>query len=81
MDLKSLVLKMSKLVSSFLCLVIPLVGWSQPTREIFQKQTYSKKGSSVNFRILNPANSDATKKYPVVLYLPGVGEQGKIIYN
>jgi predicted esterase len=36
----------------------------------------SAKGDSLPYRLMLPANYDPTKKYPVVLYLHGMGERG-----
>ncbi|GAB5554691.1 MAG: hypothetical protein Sapg2KO_42820 [Saprospiraceae bacterium] len=36
----------------------------------------SKKGSKLNYRILYPKNFDQSKKYPLVLFLHGMGERG-----
>ncbi len=42
----------------------------------YQKKVYEKKGDSLPYRLLLPKNYDATKKYPLVLFLHGSGERG-----
>ncbi len=36
----------------------------------------SAKGDTLPYRMMKPANYDPTKKYPIVLYLHGMGERG-----
>jgi len=44
---------------------------------LFQKKIYrSTSGQELNYRILYPENYDASKKYPVLLFLHGAGELG-----
>ncbi|UBM60440.1 prolyl oligopeptidase family serine peptidase [Marinilongibacter aquaticus] len=43
----------------------------------FQKQSFtSKEGFTLNYRILFPENYEASKAYPVLLFLHGAGERG-----
>lgn len=42
----------------------------------FKKETFVSGSDTLKFRILFPENYDATKKYPVVLFLHGRGESG-----
>lgn len=42
----------------------------------FKKETYIVGNDTLPYRILYPENFDATKKYPIVLFLHGRGESG-----
>jgi len=43
----------------------------------FEARTFtSPDGHSIGYRLLKPANYDAKKKYPLVLFLHGAGERG-----
>lgn len=48
----------------------------QAQQGIFEKATYEFEGKSLPYRILTPADFDATKKYPLHLFLHGAGERG-----
>lgn len=43
---------------------------------LFEKQTFINKGDTLQYRILLPENFDASKKYPLLLFLHGAGERG-----
>lgn len=43
---------------------------------LYTKQVFIKNGDSLPYRILLPENYDASKKYPLVLFLHGSGERG-----
>jgi len=43
---------------------------------LFQKKVFSSKNGQLNYRILYPENYNASKKYPILLFLHGAGERG-----
>ena len=43
---------------------------------LFAKKEFIKDGDTLRYRILLPENFDATKHYPIVLFLHGAGERG-----
>ena len=45
-------------------------------RSAFKKENFIVGADTLKYRILYPENFDATKKYPVVLFLHGSGERG-----
>ncbi|MEO6916293.1 MAG: prolyl oligopeptidase family serine peptidase [Chitinophagaceae bacterium] len=57
----------------FLLILIPNLACSQA---VFEKKTFSRDGSTLNYRIMYPENYSAQKKYPVLLFLHGSGERG-----
>jgi predicted peptidase len=57
-------------------LLLPFVVKSQD-KSAFVKTLFIHKGDTLPVRILYPENFDATKKYPLMLFLHGRGESGK----
>ncbi len=49
---------------------------SQPDLTKYEKQVFEANGERLPYRILYPENYDASKKYPLVLFLHGSGERG-----
>ena len=47
-----------------------------PADEYEARKHVSADGKTLNYRLLKPLNYDATKKYPLVLFLHGAGERG-----
>ena len=47
-----------------------------PADEYEARKHVATDGQTLNYRLLKPLNYDATKKYPVVLFLHGAGERG-----
>ena len=47
-----------------------------PADEYEARKHVAVDGQTLNFRLLKPLNYDATKKYPLVLFLHGAGERG-----
>lgn len=47
-----------------------------PADEYEPRKHVAVDGQTLNFRLLKPLNYDATKKYPLVLFLHGAGERG-----
>lgn len=43
---------------------------------LFKKETYTKKGDTLPYRILLPKNFNPEKTYPLLLFLHGAGERG-----
>lgn len=43
---------------------------------LYKKEEFVAKGDTLRYRILYPKNFDASKKYPVILFLHGRGESG-----
>ncbi len=43
----------------------------------FEKLWFIRKGDTIPYRLLLPADYDATKKYPLIFFLHGSGERGK----
>lgn len=52
---------------------IPLLVFSQG---IYEKKLLIEDGDTLPYRILLPKNYDASKKYPLILFLHGAGERG-----
>ena len=73
---------MSKFWVPFLCLLCASVGHAQtpaatPERETgFLRRSATLRLSTIDYRVYIPADYDAAKKYPVVLYLHGRGARG-----
>jgi len=66
---------MKKLSSLFaLCLIISS-AYAQDLSK-YKKENFIQGTDTLKYRILYPENFDATKKYPVVLFLHGRGESG-----
>ncbi len=42
----------------------------------YQKKVFEKNGESIPYRLLLPKDFDASKKYPLILFLHGSGERG-----
>ncbi|RBL90892.1 carboxylesterase family protein [Chitinophaga flava] len=42
----------------------------------YSSQTYYYKGDTLRYRLLLPANYDRHKKYPLIVFLHGIGERG-----
>ena len=60
---------------------IPRVPADRPSTEdlakVFEARTFaSEQGGTLGYRLFKPAGYDATKKYPLVLFLHGAGERG-----
>ncbi len=65
---------MKKYILALACffLAAPLLK----AQESFEHAVYHSEGDSLQYRIQYPLNYDATKKYPLVLFLHGAGERG-----
>ncbi|WP_036692098.1 prolyl oligopeptidase family serine peptidase [Pedobacter glucosidilyticus] len=65
-----------RILSSILLLVI--LSFEMKAQDIskFKDETFIYKGDTLPVRVLYPKNFDATKKYPLVLFLHGRGESG-----
>jgi predicted peptidase len=56
-------------------LVAPL-GYGADTAAAFESATHTRKGFSLPYRLLKPEKIEPGKKYPLVLFLHGMGERG-----
>lgn len=61
-------------ISIFLLLMITPV--SAQDKSLFEKQWFIQNGDTLPYRILFPKDYDASKEYPLVLFLHGRGESG-----
>jgi predicted peptidase len=61
------------LVSLVLCCVL---SFAQDLG-LYEKHWFVKKGDTLPYRVLLPENYDASKKYPLILFLHGSGERGR----
>ncbi|OAQ39095.1 phospholipase [Pedobacter psychrophilus] len=59
-----------------LLLFVCAISVKAQSKSDFVKSTYVMDGDTLPLRILYPENFDATKKYPVMLFLHGRGESG-----
>lgn len=68
---------MKKLFRTLLPLLflIPFILKAQD-KNAFEKTSFVMNGDTLPVRILYPENFDATKKYPLMLFLHGRGESG-----
>ena len=66
---------MKKQVILFLCSLMLSSAFAQDVSR-FKKENFIQGADTLKYRILYPENFDATKKYPVVLFLHGRGESG-----
>jgi predicted peptidase len=64
-----------KILLTFLVLQMFQISWTQDFSQ-FEKHWLIQNGDTLPYRILFPENYDATKKYPLVLFLHGRGESG-----
>ncbi|NRB50279.1 MAG: prolyl oligopeptidase family serine peptidase [Saprospiraceae bacterium] len=61
----------------FACCMLLTVGLNGQDFSLFAKKSFqAKDGGTLPYRILLPENYDATKQYPLVLFLHGAGERG-----
>ena len=59
------------IIVSCLCLKI-----SAQDNSLYKKVWYTEKSDTMPYRILLPKNFDASRKYPLILFLHGAGERG-----
>ena len=64
---------MHKLTILLLTILTPLLLSSQ---SMYQKQTFSRQGQTLQYRILYPEQYNKKKAYPVLTFLHGSGERG-----
>ena len=75
--------KNMKKIISLLVLIITLAAvWAVcasavDVYEAFTKETFEYEGTKLPYRLYVPEDFDATKKYPLVLFLHGAGERGE----
>lgn len=81
---------MKKFAAFFLCLILFLSALSLPAfaeegetggtvnmTELFEARSFtSTKGTKINYRIFFPKNYDTQMKYPLILFLHGLGQRG-----
>jgi predicted peptidase len=67
---------MRKLLAITLLLFIGVHYSTAQDKTLFSKEQFIKGGDTLSYRMLLPANFDATKQYPVLFFLHGSGERG-----
>jgi len=66
-----------KKIIVFLLIISSVSGFAQTQGlSLYQKQVYIKGTDTLPYRILLPLHYDASKKYPLVIFLHGSGERG-----
>jgi predicted peptidase len=62
----------------FLCMLILCAAIHTKAQDLslYQKMSFTKGGNTLPYRLLLPENYDASKKYPLILFLHGAGERG-----
>ena len=66
-----------KKIILFLLIIASANSFAQTTDfSLYQKQVYIKGSDTLPYRILLPLNYDASKEYPLVIFLHGSGERG-----
>lgn len=65
--------KISLFLIVFICFLFPVTAQDF---SLYKKYTLVQNGDSIPYRILLPENFDASKKYPLVIFLHGSGERG-----
>jgi predicted peptidase len=66
-----------KKIILFLLIIVSVNSFAQTTDfSLYQKKVYIKGSDTLPYRILLPLNYDATKEYPLVIFLHGAGERG-----
>ncbi|WP_409966415.1 hypothetical protein PIECOFPK_00437 [Mycovorax composti] len=58
------------------CLLLSWTGLQAQQFELFEKHSFVQGSDTLPYRVLLPENYDASKKYPLVLFLHGAGERG-----
>ncbi|MGN6166031.1 MAG: alpha/beta hydrolase-fold protein [Flavisolibacter sp.] len=66
---------MKKIFLPLLFLCISTVMKAQDT-SLYERHLYIEKGDTLPYRLLLPKDYDASKKYPLILFLHGSGERG-----
>ena len=61
---------------SFIITLLIVISASAQDLSLYKPQVFRKGTQSLNYRIMYPANYDVNKKYPVIVFLHGVGERG-----
>ena len=74
-------MKISALVSTFVFAFVATTFSQAPkagnASDLYESRKHvSVSGQTLHYRLLKPLNYDATKKYPLVLFLHGAGERG-----
>lgn len=59
------------------CLVFVAAAIQAQDLSLYQKKYFIHKNDTLPYRLLLPLNYDATKKYPLILFLHGSGERGR----
>jgi predicted peptidase len=65
-----------KSIRLLICIFLLSVVANAQDLSLFQKQVFIKNGDTLPYRILLPKNFDATKAYPLYMFLHGSGERG-----
>ncbi len=66
---------MKKILASCSLLFVSLFVTAQDL-SLYEKHLYIKDQDTLRYRLLMPANFDASKQYPLILFLHGAGERG-----
>lgn len=62
-------------ILSFVFVLVSTMGWAQD-KSLFQKDVFTQGSLRLPYRILYPEQYDASKKYPLIVFLHGAGERG-----
>ncbi|MET3880558.1 dienelactone hydrolase family protein [Chitinophaga sp. OAE865] len=54
-----------------------LAATAQDSLSQYSKESFIRKGDTLQYRLLLPANYDRHKKYPLIVFLHGAGERGR----
>jgi predicted peptidase len=68
---------MLRFIITFVWLVFCFASGFAQDLGLYEKHWFVKKGDTLPYRVLLPENYDASKKYPLIVFLHGAGERGR----